>query len=95
MKSILIVFLILIASDALSYEVTTEEEDLIENHKGNASKSKVASLWFVDTDSPAECGTEKKGLIYSDSSLNNLCICNGSSWCPVSGGTCGTSTSCD
>jgi len=93
MKIILIVFFILIASDAAAYELAPEERELIENHKGEASQ--MASIWLIDTDSPAECTTGKKGLIYSDSSLNNLCICNGSSWCPTSGGACGTSTSCD
>ena len=38
------------------------------------------------TDSPPSCGAVGKGGLYYDTSLDEICLCNGSSWRQLDGG---------
>ena len=48
------------------------------------------------TNTPAACNSTAQGAVYMDTSLNELCFCNGTNWCKVSSpATCTSASSCD
>ena len=89
MKYILTLAILTIPLFAFGYEpegfISTDLQSVI----------KLPSAVFDGTDTPDTCVDEIKFAVYGDESLSKLCYCNGGVWCPVDGGTCGTSTSCD
>ena len=89
MKSILILAILAIPLFAFGYEpegfISTDLQSVI----------KFPSAVFIGTDTPDPCIDEIKFAVYGDESLSKLCYCTGELWCPVDGGACGSSTSCD
>ncbi len=53
------------------------------------------SISFEATDNPVSCASGYLFTVYGDTTMGKLCYCNGSKWCPIDGGDCGTAASCD
>lgn len=67
---------------------------VLPNYNYNDSAT-FGSVQMRGTNSPATCSASLAGALYFDTSLNEACFCNGTSWCRASTPTyCGSSTSC-
>ncbi len=62
---------------------------------GVAWRVRRGGLLTDPTNTPATCTAGLNGVLYFDTSLNELCFCNATNWCKVSApATCTSSTSC-